>query len=254
VSALRAKCPHCRTLTAVAYDDTYECHSCGRTFAAGLVRVPRAWGAGGEAMAEAAGTGVPYPEALVVARDTLAEQSAAIAEGLPRRPLVLGGCCCSHVGAIRGLAARHDRLAVVWLDAHGDLNTPETSPSGNAWGMPLRMAIDEGSVRTEDVALVGARDLDPPEQAYMAQHAIDDDLGRALEGTEAAYIALDVDVLEPGPVPCFMPAPGGPTPQDVEAILRDVARRTRVAGLGLTGLRPGADPLVLARFGAAAGL
>ena len=53
---------------------------------------------------------------------------------------------------------------MVWLDAHGDLNTPETSPSGNLWGMPLRMAIDEGSVLAADVALVGARDLDPPEQ------------------------------------------------------------------------------------------
>ena len=41
------------------------------------------------------------------------------------RPLVLGGCCCAHVGAIRGLAARAGRLAVVWFDAHGDLNTPE---------------------------------------------------------------------------------------------------------------------------------
>jgi arginase len=241
-------------LTAVAYDDVYECHSCGRTFAAGLVRVPRAWGAGGEAMAEAAGTAVPYPVALVVASDTLAGQSAAIAGSLPRRPLVLGGCCCSHVGAIRGLAARNHRLAVVWLDAHGDLNTPETSPSGNAWGMPLRMAIDEGSVGTRDVALVGARDLDPPEQEYMSEHGIDDDLGRALEGVDAAYIALDVDVFEPGAVPCFMPAPDGPSPEDVEAILDEVARRTRVAGLGITGLTPGADPRVLARFAAAAGL
>ena len=54
VSTLRARCPDCRTLTAVALDDEYQCHSCGREFAAGLVRVPRAWGAGGEAMAEAA--------------------------------------------------------------------------------------------------------------------------------------------------------------------------------------------------------
>ena len=64
----------------------------------------------------------------------------------PARPLVLGGCCCSHVGAIEALSAGEDRLAVVWLDAHGDLNTPETSPSGNAWGMPLRMLIDAGAV------------------------------------------------------------------------------------------------------------
>jgi arginase len=254
VSALRARCPSCRTLTAVAFDDGYECHSCGRTYAAGLVRVPRAWGAGGEVMAEAAALALPYPEALVVARETLEEQSAALATGLPARPLVVGGCCCAHVGAIRGLASRHERLAVVWLDAHGDLNTPETSPSGNAWGMPLRMAIDEGSVRATDVALVGARDLDPPEVEYLAVEGIDDGVARALDGTDAAYIALDVDVLEPGAVPCFMPVPGGPSVTDVASVVRGVAAQTRIAGLGLTGLGEGARPEDVAPFVAAAGL
>ena len=254
MSTLRARCPHCRTLTAVAFDDGYECHSCGASFAAGLVRVPRAWGSGGEAMAGAARIDVPYPEALVVERETLDEQSAALADGLPARPLVLGGCCCSHVGAIRGLARRHGRIAVVWLDAHGDLNTPETSPSGNEWGMPLRMAIDEGSVRTGDVALVGARDLDPPEQDYVAAHGIDDDLERALAGVAGAYVALDVDVLEPGLVSCFMPFPGGPSVEDVESTLRTVAARAPVVGMGLTGLRPDAEPTTLARFAVSASL
>ena len=75
--------------------------------------------------------------------------------------------CCSHVGAVEGLAARHAGLAVVWFDAHGDLNTPQTSPSGNAWGMPLRMILDSGAVEPEHVALVGARNLDPPEVEYI---------------------------------------------------------------------------------------
>jgi arginase family enzyme len=254
VSTLRARCPHCRTLTAVALGDGYECHSCGTTFAAGLVRVPRAWGAGGEAMAEAASLRLPYPEALVVDEPTLEEQSAVVARGLPVRPLVLGGCCCAHLGAIRGLSARHDRLAVVWLDAHGDLNTPETSPSGNLWGMPLRMAIDEGSVEPGDVALVGARDLDPPEEAYIARHGIDADVARALGRADAAYVALDVDVLEPGSVPCFMPVRGGPSSDEVVAILGVVAGLARLAGMGITGLVPGSDPLEIGRFATAAGL
>ena len=254
MSTLRARCPHCRTLTAVAFDDEYECHSCGATFPAGLVRVPRAWGVGGEAMAQAAWLELPYPEALVVERDTVEVQSTALADGLPRRPLVLGGCCCAHVGAIRGLAARHDRLAVVWLDAHGDLNTPDTSPSGNTWGMPLRMAIDEGSIRTADLALVGARDLDPPERHYVAKHGVDDDLDRALAGADAAYVALDVDVLAPGIVPCHYPVAGGPGVDEVEAVLRDIASRLRVEGMGITGLHPEADSSLLARFAAAAGL
>ena len=73
-------------------------------------------------------------------------RSPRSARELPERPLVLGGCCCAHVGAVRELARRHGRVGVVWLDAHGDLNTPESSPSGNAWGMPLRMLIDAGDV------------------------------------------------------------------------------------------------------------
>jgi arginase len=205
-------------------------------------------------MVEAASTALPYPEALVVDRETLDEQNAALAEGLPKRPLVLGGCCCSHIGAIRGLAARHGRLGVVWFDAHGDLNTPETSPSGNEWGMPLRMAIDEGSVQPVDVALVGARDLDQPELEYVAVHGIDDDLDRALDGVDVVYVALDVDVFEPGAVSSFMPAPGGMTVAEVDDALRTIASRTRVAGLGLTGLAPDVDPATLADLAAAAGL
>ena len=254
MSALRARCPHCRTLTAVAFDDAYECHSCGASFAAGLVRVPRAWGAGGDAMAEAAWLELPYPEALVVEQATLGEQNAALANGLPNRPLVLGGCCCAHVGAIRGLASRHGRIGVAWLDAHGDLNTPETSPSGNEWGMPLRMAIDEGSVRAEDVALVGARDLDPPEEEYAARNGIDGDLERAFAGVEAVYVALDVDVIEPASVESFMPVSGGPTVAEAEAILRRIAAGRRVAGLGITGTVPATDTGTLVRLAAAAGL
>ena len=120
--------------------------------------------------------------------------------------------------------------------------------------MPLRLALDEGSVAPADVALVGARDLDPPEQAYVAEHGIDDDLERALAGTDAVYVALDVDVLEPGTVSCFMPVPGGLGRSEVESVLIDVAVRSRVAGLGLTGLAEDAEPPALERFAAAAGL
>jgi arginase len=236
MSALRARCPDCRTLTAVALDGGYQCHSCGREFAAGMLRVHAAWGTGGEAMKEGATLPLPWPDAGTVEEAVLEAQSRAIGEQLPRRPLVLGGCCCSHVGAIRELARRHGRLAVVWLDAHGDLNTPETSPSGNAWGMPLRMALDEGSVRPEDVALVGARNLDPPEVEYLETNGIDDDVPRALEGTDAVYVALDLDVLRPGEVEAFMPEPGGPTVAEVEQLLSSLPR---VDGLGFTGVLAG---------------
>jgi arginase len=241
MSRLRAKCPDCRTQTAVALGPEYECHACGRTFAAGLVRVPRAWGDGGEAMAEAANLPLPYPETGVVAEDSLEEQSLALAFDLPERPLVLGGCCCSHVGAVEGLVSRYGRLGLVWLDAHGDLNTPETSPSGNLWGMPLRMLIDSGAVEASDVVLIGARNLDPPEEEFIASSGIAqgaEGVEPALEGIDGIYVALDCDALEPGDVASFMPEPGGLRLEEVEELLRDVSSRHTVLGAGLSGLAP----------------
>ena len=79
MSRLRAKCPHCATYTAVALGPEYECHVCGRRYAAGLVRVPRAWGDGGESMAGAARLPLPYPEAAVVEEGSLDEQTPALA-------------------------------------------------------------------------------------------------------------------------------------------------------------------------------
>jgi arginase len=235
MSSLRARCPNCRTFTAVAIGDGYECHSCGSTFPAGLVRVPAAWGKGGEEMAEGARIPLPYPEVAVVERATLDEQNEAVAEALSARPIVLGGCCCAHVGAATGLARRADRLAVVWIDAHGDLNTPETSPSGNLWGMPFRMLLDGGIVTAADAALVGARNLDPPEAEFVAEHGIDDSLDRALDGVDATYVALDLDVLDPSEVDVLIAEPDGPSADEVERLLRDIAGRTAIAGMGVTG-------------------
>ena len=233
----------------------YECHACGREFAAGLVRVPRAWGADGQALADGANLTLPYPETAVVARDSLAEQTGELTAVLPERPIVLGGCCCAHVGAVRGLAGRVDRLAVVWIDAHGDLNTPDTSPSGNLWGMPLRMLLDDGVVAPEDVALVGARSLDPPERDYLDETGIDDSLDRALRGADAVYVALDLDALDPAAVEVFVPEPDGPTVEQIETVLHDAASRATLAGIGVTGhVRDQRNTPVVSRLLTAAGL
>ena len=238
MSRLRAKCPVCKTYTAVALGPEYECHSCGRVFRSGLVRVPQAWGEDGEAMAEAAWLELPHPEVAIVEAETLEEQNLGLAADLPERPLVLGGCCCSHVGAVEGLAARQDRVAVIWFDAHGDLNTPATSPSGNQWGMPLRMLIDSGAVRVDDVALVGARNLDPPEEEFISAQGIhlgEDGIARALNDVNCAYVAFDVDVLEPSELSVFMPEPSGFSLTEAERLLRAVDARTKVLGAGITG-------------------
>src|SRR3954469_12671638 len=238
MSTLRAKCPTCNAMTAVAVGPEYECHSCGRTFAAGLVRVPRAWGAGGEAMATAAFLQLDYPETSVIEEDSLHAQTLSLASDLPVRPLVLGGCCCSHVGAVEGLAARHERLGIIWLDAHGDLNTPESSPSGNLWGMPLRMLIDNGAVQAQDVALVGARNLDPPEVEFIAAAGIHDTPDAVLDRVDCVYVALDCDVFEPSELAVFMPEPGGPTVAEIERLFGRIREAGTVVGVGLTGLAP----------------
>jgi arginase family enzyme len=241
MSILRARCPTCRANTAVAVGTGYECHSCGRTFSAGLVRVPRAWGEGGEEMVESASLALDYPEASVVAEDSLTAQTLAVASDLPERPLVLGGCCCAHVGAVEGLAARHERLGLVWLDAHGDLNTPETSPSGNQWGMPLRMLLDGGAIDADRVALVGTRNLDPPEVELIAEVGIGADVDVVLRGADSVYVALDCDVVDPGELTVFMPEPDGLRLAEVERLFVRIRESgVPLAGAGLTGLAP--DP------------
>ena len=233
MSRLRARCPDCHTYTAVALGPGYECHACGREFAAGLVRVPRAWGEGGEAMAEAARLPLPYPEAAVVEEDSLGEQNLAIAIDLPERPLVLGGCCCAHIGAIEALAARNGRLALVWLDAHGDLNTPESSPSGNLWGdaaadaprLGSRRSAGRDPARREEPrpARARVRRLDrPPHRSRASSSA-------RWKAPRACTSRSTCDSLDPAEITPFMPEPGGLT-----------ARRGRG--------RPAAGARALARF------
>jgi arginase len=192
-------------------------------------------------MAQAAHLALDYPEAAVVAEDSLADQNLALAAELPDRPLVLGGCCCAHVGAVEGLAARHDRMALVWLDAHGDLNTPQSSPSGNTWGMPLRMLIDAATVSADDVALVGVRNLDPTEEDFIASsglHTGEGAVDRALESCSCVYVALDADSVDPGEMAAFMPEPDGLKLDEVEALFTELRDRTTILGAGLTGLTP----------------
>jgi arginase len=209
-------------------------------------------------MAEAASLPLPYPETAVIAEDSLAEQSLALALDLPERPLVLGGCCCAHIGAVEALAARHGRIAVVWFDAHGDLNTIDSSPSGNEWATPLRMLLESGAMEAQDVVLVGARNLDPPEEEFIAMNGIamgGEAVGRALAGTTGAYVAVDFDSLADDEVAPFMPEPGGLSVAEAEEVLVSVRDGNRVLGAGLTAMLPDERNLApAARLTAALGL
>jgi arginase len=209
-------------------------------------------------MVEAARLHLRFPDVAVVDEAGLGEQNLVLAASLPGRPVVLGGCCCAHVGAIEGLAARHRQLAVVWFDAHGDLNTPASSPSGNEWGMPFRMLLDGGAISIERCALIGARNLDAPEVEFIERSGLataEARLESVLEGADAVYVAFDADVLEPGEAEMFMPEPNGLTLAGADALLHEIVERVPLAGIGFTGLAPAPDnTAVLERLCLAAGL
>ena len=152
---------------------------------------------------------------------------AALEEG--RIPIVLGGDHSIALGTLGGLAARLGPGAVLWFDAHGDLNTPETTPSGNVHGMPLAAALGRGgpgfqspswtlpAVQAERVAVIGARELDAGERALIGElglhvhtmseldrRGIEAVVGEALEraaGAPFVHISLDMDGLDPEVAP-----------------------------------------------------
>jgi hypothetical protein len=153
VSRLRARCPACRTLTAVAVDAAYECHVCARTFAAALVRVPRAC-AGDPATSALA---LPLPEADVV-------RDGPLAGRLPVRPVVLGGCGCVHAAAVEALAAAHARVALGWLadEAHGRVVGSERELEARVLGCDgFYAALTLPPPSTAERLLERARDLAP---------------------------------------------------------------------------------------------
>ena len=209
MSTLRARCPDCRTLTAVAIDDEYQCHSCGREYAAGLVRVPRAWGTGGETMADAALLALPYPEA---ARDRGGDP-----RGAGRGPDPEPACAPARARWVLLLARRRDpRPRGAARPARGRLGRRPRRPQHArdlALGERLGDAAADGDrCRRGRARGRGARRRPQPRPARGRVHAkagIDDDLDRALEGCDRVYVAFDCDVLRPGELRSSCPSPAG---------------------------------------------
>jgi len=174
-------------------------------------------------------------------------------------PLVLAGVCSSSLGVAAGLGSPAD-LGVVWFDAHGDFNTPETTPTGFFDGMPLAMLTGSGwaelragvpGLRPLDeanVVLVGARDLDPAEEERLRRSAVRrvgsaEPIETALEAlTEHArdvYVHVDLDVLDPSEGQANRyPAPGGLTAAGVAAGVAEVARRFTIRAAAITAYEP----------------
>lgn len=147
-----------------------------------------------------------------------------------RFPLILGGDHSIAIGSLAGTSKHYNNLGVIWYDAHGDLNSDETSPSGNIHGMPLAASLGIGhekltsildyypKVRPENVIVIGARDLDPGEKALIRRLGIQvytmhevDRLGMPKvmeqtitylkERTDGVHLSLDLDGLDPSEAP-----------------------------------------------------
>ncbi|NUW35415.1 arginase family protein [Nonomuraea sp. SMC257] len=172
-----------------------------------------------------------------------------------------GGDCGVELEPVAEAMRRHgDRLVVVWFDAHGDLNTPATSPSGAFHGMVLRALTGEGPaglvadapLDPRRIVLAAVRDLDPGEIAFIEATGIrrvtGPDPAALTEAIAAAtppgrsaavYIHIDLDVLDPRAFAAVgSPAPGGLQPDQLLAMVEATANRFEVAGLGITEYEP----------------
>ena len=181
-----------------------------------------------------------------------------------RFPLVLSGNCNSATGTLSGLTPR--KRAVFWFDAHGDVNTPETTASGFLDGMALATALGwcwrrlaaavEGfePVDPETVCLIGARDLDPPERDRLHRARIatvapadgaESELAAFLEAApddHEAYIHCDLDVLDPGVGRANPFQVGGGLGVDaVESAIRAIAAAMPLAAAAITAYAPELD-------------
>lgn len=145
-------------------------------------------------------------------------------------PLVLGGDHSIAIGTLAGAAKHFHNLGVIWYDAHGDLNTDETSPSGNIHGMPLAASLGFGhpeltnvggfhpKVKPENVVIIGARDLDQGERGLIREHSIkvytmheidrlgmtrvmEETIAYLKERTDGVHLSLDLDGLDPHDAP-----------------------------------------------------
>ena len=218
-------------------------------------------GAGAEALARALGgrvlgdaqPGRPrnWDEDLPAARPVLssaaAEVSAALDQG--ELPVLTASDCTICIATLPTAAARIPGLRVLWIDAHGDFNSPDTTPSGFLGGMCLAAACgrwDAGWPQTIDPATVhflGVRDLDPGEREDVERAGIT--TGVPEQGP--VYVHLDCDGLDPEVMPVQFPVPGGLTLDEVRDALARLAGEGRLVGIEVTALEdPGQADAVAA--------
>jgi arginase len=198
------------------------------------------------------GSGVQRLSSIAIVRDRLIAELALV-DGVA---ITIGGDCSVELGAIPRVADRD--AAIVWFDAHPDLNTPETSPSHAFGGMVLRTLLGDGPaalvpgepLASERVVLAGARSFDPAEDAFVAERGIRmiaaDDVGpesviAAVEatGATAVYIHIDLDVLDPADLSGLgAPQPFGVLASVLIETIRALLARFPLAGAGISAFAP----------------
>lgn len=187
-------------------------------------------------------------------------------------PLILGGDHSIAIGTISGVSSslrkRKKRLGVLWIDAHGDMNTPETTPSGNIHGMPFAVVLGKGckelthvggdfqKVLPQDAVLVGVRNLDRQEQDLIREAGITvytmEDIDRrgifevvveaidvATKDTDALHVSFDVDALDPLVAPGVgTPVRGGLTYREAHTAMEIIAATRRLCSLEVVEVNP----------------
>jgi arginase len=200
-----------------------------------------------------------------------------VTEGLEAQcfPLILGGDHSLSIGTVAAVA-RHQRaagesLGVVWVDAHSDMNTPQTTPSGNVHGMSLAILLghghprltalagDQPCVRPENVTILGAREVDPGERRLIAElgvrvftmseidergigPCVDEALERANAGTAGFHLSFDLDALDPTEAPGVgTPVQGGLTYREGHLVCEKAARAGSMLSFEVVELNPVLD-------------
>ena len=218
--------------------------------------------------------GDPRRKYLREIRDTCERLRDRVMEALAagRTPVVLGGDHSIAMGTIAGLSRFHrerqQKIGLIWFDAHGDMNTPETSPSGNIHGMPLAAALGIGEptlvnlagaapmVEGSRAAVVGLRDVDPAERETIKQSAIgaftmrdidergmravmEEAIKRATSGTAGIHVSFDLDGMDPDYAPGVgTPSPGGFSYREAHLAMEMLADTGKVLSAELVEVNP----------------
>jgi len=192
-----------------------------------------------------------------------------------RMPLVLGGDHSLAIGSVAGssgfYAKQGDAIGLIWLDAHGDSNTPETTPSGNIHGMALAVLLGLGDhdlvnlggrspkVQARNTVLIGIRDLDPGERDILKKSGVnvytmrdldergmrdvvDEAIGLASDGTAGVHLSLDLDVVDPEDAPgTGTPVWGGITYREAHLAMEMLSDRAQIVAVDLVEVNPVLD-------------